>query len=572
MARGDIIAHKAGAERVGEPEKGDPITTEVVRHALNSAANQMKRALVRTSFSPVIYEVLDFAVAIYDRDLRLLAQSPTMPHFMGTLSFCIAGAVEAIGGEEKLLPGDVILYNWPYGVGAHAQDLAVVVPVFLDGKELIGYAANKAHWLDIGGKDPYSTDTVDIFQEGTIYPGVRLYRGGEFNEDVYRIIIANSRVPKALKGDLDSQITGCRVGAAALEEVVKRFGVPIFRTAVEHMFDYGEKIMRSYFEKIPDGRYVASGQLDNDGLSDDPIPFELAIEIEGSDVRLDFSKVPPVQKGPFNTPLPSTISVSRVAMTMLAGFGEAPNEGHFRPLTVITREDSMFHPLPPAPCFLYGWPGLQAIEVIYQAISKVLPKAVPASSGGCICSLVSWGTREATGEPWADGAPHPVGQGAWDGGDGGTMMYISQSATRLSPMEVCESRNPWIIERIALAQDSCGPGQYRGGLGLDLHFRMLEDTYMTPVIERTKNPPWGLEGGGIARANNATVIYADGSTADIPKTTRYLVPKGAVLKLTTGGGGGYGKPGMRESDAVRRDLKAGYISPEFAALHYPHAL
>ncbi|MFT4185425.1 MAG: hydantoinase B/oxoprolinase family protein, partial [Rhizobium sp.] len=358
----------------------------------------------------------------------------------------------------------------------------------------------------------------------------------------------------------------------ALEEVVKRFGMPTFWTAVKHMFDYGEKIMRSYFEKIPDGRYVATGQLDNDGLSDDPIPFELAIEIEGSDVRLDFSKAPPVQKGPFNTPLPSTISVSRVAMTMLAGFGEAPNEGHFRPLTVITREDSMFHPLPPAPCFLYGWPGLQAIEVIYEAISKVLPKAVPASSGGCICSLVSWGTREATGEPWADGAPHPVGQGAWDGGDGGTMMYISQSATRLSPMEVCESRNPWIIECIALAQDSCGPGQYRGGLGLDLHFRMLEDTYMTPVIERTKNPPWGLEGGGIARANNATVIYADGSTADIPKTTRYLVPKGAVLKLTTGGGGGYGDSGMRESDAVMRDLKAGYISSEFAARHYPHAL
>ncbi|MFT4182815.1 MAG: hydantoinase B/oxoprolinase family protein, partial [Rhizobium sp.] len=230
MARGDIIAHKAGAERVGEPEKGDPITTEVVRHALNSAANQMKRALVRTSFSPVIYEVLDFAVAIYDRDLRLLAQSPTMPHFMGTLSFCVSGAVEAIGGEARLLPGDVILYNWPYGVGAHAQDLAVVVPVFLDGKELIGYAANKAHWLDIGGKDPYSTDTVDVFQEGTIYPGVRLYRGGELNEDVYRIIIANSRVPKALKGDLDSQITGCRVGAAALEEVVKRFGMPTFWT------------------------------------------------------------------------------------------------------------------------------------------------------------------------------------------------------------------------------------------------------------------------------------------------------------------------------------------------------
>lgn len=571
MARGDIVTHKAGVERSGKPGTADPITTEVVRHALSSAANQMKRALVRTSFSPVIYEVLDFAVAIYDRQVRLLAQAPTMPHFMGTLSFCVEGAVEAIGGEEKLLPGDVILYNWPYGVGAHAQDLAVVVPVFLDGRELIGYTANKAHWLDIGGKDPYSTDTVDIFREGTIYPGVRLYKGGELNEDVYRIIMANSRLPKALKGDLDSQIAACRVGAAGLEEVVKRFGPETFSLAVEHMFDYGERVMRSYFERIPDGRYAATGQLDDDGISSDPIPFEVAIEIEGSDVRLDFSRAPGVRKGPFNTPLPSTISISRVAMTMLAGFGEAPNEGHFRPLKIVTREDSMFHPLPPAPCFLYAWPGLQAIEVIYQAISKVLPKAVPASSGGCICSLVSWGTREATGEPWADGAPHPVGQGAWDGGDGGTMMYISQSATRLSPMEVWESRNPWLIERMELAQDSCGPGQYRGGLGLDLHFRMLEDTYVTPVIERTKNAPWGLEGGGLARANNATVVHPDGSTVDVPKTTRYHVPKGALLKLSTGGGGGYGDPKLRDRQAVEADLRAGYISADFARRHYPHA-
>ena len=571
MARNDIIAHRAGVARMGDVEAGDPITTEVVRHALNSAANQMKRALVRTSFSPVIYEVLDFAVAIYDRQLRLLSQAPTMPHFMGTLSFCIEGGVEAIGGEGKLLPGDVILYNWPYGVGAHAQDLAVIVPVFLDGKELIGYTANKAHWLDIGGKDPYSTDTVDIFQEGTIYPGVRLYKGGELNEDVYRIIMANSRVPKALKGDLDSQIVGCRVGAKALEDVVHRFGIETFRTATEQMFDHGERIMRSYFERIPDGRYVASGQLDNDGISPASIPFEVAIEIEGSEVRLDFSKVPDEQNGPFNTPLPSTISISRVAMTMLAGFGEAPNEGHFRPLQVITREGSMFHPLPPAPCFLYGWPGLQAIEVIYNAIAKALPKAVPASSGGCICSLVSWGQREATGEPWVDGAPHPVGQGAWDGGDGGTMMYISQSATRLAPMEVGESRNPWMIERIELAQDSCGPGQYRGGPGLNLHFRILEDTYITPVVERTQNPPWGLEGGGMARANNAIVVYADGSSIDVPKITRFLVPKGALLKMETGGGGGYGSPSARTPEAVQGDLRAGYITEDFARQHYPHA-
>jgi N-methylhydantoinase B len=259
-------------------------------------------------------------------------------------------------------------------------------------------------------------------------------------------------------------------------------------------------------------------------------------------------------------------------MTMLAGFGEAPNEGHMRPIKVITRPGTMFHPLPPAPCFLYGWPGLQAIEVIYNAISKAVPSAVPASSGGCICSIVYWGTRQATGEPWADGAPHPIGQGAWNGGDGGTMMYISQSATRLSPLEVSESRNPWITERMELAQDSCGPGRNRGGPGFDLAYKMTEDTFITPVVERTKNPPWGLEGGGLGRPNNCYVHYPDGRTVEVPKATRFLVPKGAVLELTSGGGGGYGPSAERSKDAVERDLREGYISDAFARKHYPHAV
>jgi N-methylhydantoinase B len=256
---------------------------------------------------------------------------------------------------------------------------------------------------------------------------------------------------------------------------------------------------------------------------------------------------------------------------MQAGYGEYPHEGHFRPIEVVTRPGSMFDPLPPAPCFLYGWPALQAIEVIYNAIAKALPASVPASSGGCICSVVWWGTREATGEAWADGAPHPVGQGAWDGGDGGTMLHIAESATRFTPVEVWEARNPWIVDRLALAQNSGGPGKYRGGAGIDLHFRMTEDTYITTVCDRSKNNPWGLQDGGEARPNNAVVRLPDGSVHNVPKTTRFLVPKGGVLELHTGGGGGYGSPSERSIQSVKADLAEGYISEDFAREHYPHA-
>src|SRR5207237_472261 len=199
----DAVVYRAGKGLGAGVADADPITTEVIRNALNSAANQMKRALVRTAFSPVIYEVLDFAVAIYDRRVRMLAQAPSLPTFMGTMSFCVEAAVEAVGGEEALEPGDIVLYNVPYGTGSHAQD-----------------------------------------------------------------------------------------AAAGLLRVVERYGLEVFGRAVERMFDHGEAVVRSWFERIPDGRYVGHGEMDDDGVSPGPVPFTVVVEVAGSQVTVDFSQAP----------------------------------------------------------------------------------------------------------------------------------------------------------------------------------------------------------------------------------------------------------------------------------------
>jgi N-methylhydantoinase B len=204
----------------------NPITTEIIRRALNSAALQMSRATVRTAFSLPIYEGLDFAVVLYDRHLRLLAQAPTSPLFMGTMSFCIEAAVAAVGGQERLEAGDVLVYNKPYGTGSHAQDCAVIVPVFMPDGQLVGYAGNKAHWLDIGAKSIYCSDTTDVFQEGVVIPGVKLLSRGRWNEDLHRMILANSRTPAAIDGDQNAQIESCKVGARELLGVFDRFGYP----------------------------------------------------------------------------------------------------------------------------------------------------------------------------------------------------------------------------------------------------------------------------------------------------------------------------------------------------------
>jgi N-methylhydantoinase B len=570
LTPGTIVSHRGGLGQASGMADPDPVTTEIVRNGLNAASEQMKRALMRTAFSPVIYEVLDFAVAIYDRQLRMLAQAPAQPLFLGTLDFCIRGAVEGVGGEEALEPGDILLYNVPYGTGAHPQDAGMVMPVFHEARELVGYTVIKAHWLDIGAKEPYCTDTVDVFQEGTLFPGVKLYSRGVLVSDIYRIALANSRVPKFVGGDINAEVTGVRTGAAALLRVFERFGPERFWEAIERMFDHSEAVVRGFFEDFPDGRYVGEGRMDSDGLSDDPVPFQVALEVKGSSVTVDLSSAPNVA-GPMHSPLPITMSAARVAISLLAGGSEAPNEGHFRPIEVLTRVGSVFHPLPPAPCYLAFVPAMQATEAIYHALAQALPEIVPASSGGCDCALVWWGNRERTGEPWADGSPHPVGQGGHVNDDGASsLIHFVQSMSRFSPVEVWEARNPWLLEKVELAADSAGPGRHRGGLGTDFVFRMLEDSFVTSVVERQKTPPWGLAEGLSGRPNAIDLRQPDGPREPLGKVT-LAVPKGAAIELQTGGGGGWGPPGGRDPELVRHDIREGYTTEAHARRHYPHA-
>ncbi len=549
--------------------KTDPITSEIIRNSLNSAAEQMKKALVRSAFSPIIYEVLDFASAIYDKNYCMLSQSPSLPGFMGTLSFCVEQAVKEVGGEENIFDGDIIIYNNPYGSGSHSQDAALVKPVFIENK-LIGYTAIKAHWLDTGGKEPYSTDTVDVFQEGTIYPGLKLYKKGKLEEDIFKLIKANSRVPKAIEGDLNAQLNGIIAGANALKRIVNKFGYELFYASVLEIYEHGEKLVRKSLQKIPDGTYSGFGQMDNNGVDEGVVKFKISIEVKGSDLILDFTDAPDQQNGPINCPLPSTVSKARVAFSMMAGNGEQPNEGFFRPLIVKTKKGTMFNPVSPAPCFLNGWPGLQVIEVIYRILSEKLPEAFPASSGGCLAAAVWWGKREKDGEPWADGAPHPVGQGGFYNGDGVTSMHHNSAGTRISPTEIWESKNPWLINKIELAKDSCGAGEFRGGLGLDLEFEMIEETFITTVVERTKNPPWGIKDGKAGRANNVQVIKKNGDKFFMPKKSGYKLDKGDKIIFLTGGGGGYGNPEFRKIEKIEYDLKQEYLSKKYVEENFKH--
>jgi N-methylhydantoinase B len=563
--------HDRKSER-GRSRDADPVTTQVVRHSLGSAANQMKRVLVRTAYSPIIYEAQDFAVAVYDRQARMLAQAPTLPAFMGTMNFCVEAAVAGVGGEEKLEPGDAILYNMPYGTGSHAQDCAVVMPVFMPDGELVGYTANKAHWLDVGAKNSYCTDTTDVFQEGVVFPGVKLYRRGELVEDIMAIVVANSRMPRPVRGDLLAQVASCRIGADEFVRVVQRFGSQTFWDCVERMYEHGEAVVRAFIEQLPDGRYEAQGHLDNDGLSEDPITFDLAVEVSGSTLRVDFSRAPDAQRGPLNCPLPSTVSCCRIALAMFAGNSEAPNEGHFRPIEIVTRPGSMFHPVSPQPCYMYGWPLMSAFEAIFEALSRALPGRVPSGSAGDICGVQYWGHDDLRDEFFYGGCSLPVGQGASVGGDGATLFVSPLAQSKTPSAELMETKWPIVrFERWEYVTDSGGPGKQRGGLGWDIHWRFMKPVEIVSIVERTKVPSWGQAGGLSGLSNRFVLSYPDGRDVEIRKVTGLPVPAGSVVRIRCGGGGGYGPPTERDVAAVRRDLQLGLVSDAEARCHYPQA-
>jgi N-methylhydantoinase B len=549
----------------------DPITTEVVRHGLAAVADQMKQTMRRSAMNPAIYEILDFSCALYDADVRLLAQAETLPMFLGSMNFCVESSIARLAAEDDPMePGDVIVSTYGYDIGTHQQDLSVVVPIF-DGDRLVGYAATKAHHMDIGAKEPYCTDTVDIFQEGLILPSIKLYRRGERVRDMYRTLLANSRLPDTLSGDLDAQISSARTGVTGLLRLIRRYGHETFMACVERTFDHGEALVRSVLAEIPDGRYVAEGAMDNDGINPELVPIVIAVEVDGSDVVVDLTASPPEQKGPINCPRAATVAAARIAVLAVTSGREAVNEGHLRPISVRTTPGTMFDPRPPAPMFMYAWPCIVAIDIMHKAFAEAVPHAVPAGSGGDILSTIWWGTRE-DGEFWATSTDELIGQGGMHDADGpSSLLHISCSGVRNTPIEVWESRLPCVVERHDCAPDSGGAGQFRGGPGLDIHYRLLEECQVTAPWERTRTEPWGLMGGQPGLPNRLVLRHPDGHSEEFTKVTGLVVPAGGVLELRTGAGGGYGPAEAREPAAVHADIREGYVTEAAARRDYPHA-
>lgn len=549
--------------------KVDPITLTVVHNALTTAAREMRDTIQRSAFSPVIYEDRDFACGLLDSEGGTMAEAPGLTLFMGTLGPCVRKSLEEIG-IETVQPGDIFCVSMPAITGSHIADFAFFMPIFFGGL-LFGFAASKAHMSDVGAKDPYPTDSTDVFQEGLRLPPVRLYTAGVLNREIRGIIMANSRAPETVWGDVNAEIAGFRVGEAACRRLIEKYGFETITACVSELYERSERVARTAIRALPSGTWSAVDHMDSNGIEHDKlVKIAVAVTIDGDagEIIFDFSESAPQQIGPANAPLVALNSIARMMGKIMTSPETPANEGSFRPFKVIVEEDSIFNPSPTAPTNLYAKPLMTAVEAIIKAMAEVIPERLPAGSGGDLCSVLRYGFC-ADGRMWYEANIEGVGQGASKFADGeSALIHIAEACSRNLPVELEEAKDPVIVERYELIPDSGGAGEFRGGLGVWRDYRLQADTRVISMIERGRSPHWGMEGGSPGLRNYAHVESSIQGTREIMKTPDMPMASGDLISIRAGGGGGWGDPILRDPQAVLRDVIEGYVSVEAAEREY----
>jgi N-methylhydantoinase B len=551
----------------------DPVLTEIMRNLFVSASEEMKINLARAAYNPVVFEMYDFAVGIFDAEANMIAQAPGLPVFLGTLRENVKVITEDIGGLEQFRPGDLYMMNDPYAGGTHLLDVTCVVPVF-HGDEVVGFSVAKMHWLDVGGKDPgsWSNDSLSIYHEGLRLRSVKLYDGGELVKPVLDVIKYNVRMSESVLGDLRAQIAACRTGERRFKAILEKYGKATVLAAKEEFMNHAERMARMAVERIPDGRYEAEGYLDNDSLRLDrkKLPVHVAITVAGSEMVVDLTGSQEQNEGPINCGLAATMSAVRVGFKCVTTPWVPINEGGFRSLRVVVPENSMFNAKYPAPVCLFYIHLLTLIDTILKALAPAMPGKLPAGHYCDIGVLSICGNDDRKNAEFIHLDSSSGGWGACEGRDGeNCLIAIMDGDSKNYPAELVEQKFPLRLRRFSLYDDSGGPGEFRGGLGhiRDFEFMAEKGEFLTS-IDRHDYRPWGIFGGSDGAPNDAILHPGERHALQVRKVTNFPLEPGSILSIRSGGGGGYGDPLRRSSDQVLDDVLDGYVSVKAARDKY----
>ena len=552
----------------------DKITVEVIRNYLITVAEEMKKVIERTSMSPIIYEVLDFSTGVFTRDAKLIGQAAGLTMFLGTLDLAVAAALDKFG-VAGLKPGDLIITNDPYiGGGTHLNDVVCISPIFYSG-ELVGFGAVRSHWIDLGGKAPFSqmSDATEIFQEGLLFPIIKLYDGGVLNEAVYEMIRANVRLPDSVAGDLQSQVAACRIAERRLSELVAKYGVDTVEGAVALIMDNSERQVRAALQALPDGVYQGEDYADSAGPDGPPIRVYVTVTKTADTITFDFTGSDPATASSFNQGWGALLSCCRAMLKCVTTPQDPTNDGSFRPLQVIAPAGSCLNVSKPSPVCMYGEIGMHVMDAIWKALAPVMPDQIPAGHYSTVAAqgFAGYDTAYQPARFFMFGGPNGGGWGAgrnWDGEN--ALICLGDGDTRSTPMEIIEAKYPLQILKYALIPDSGGAGQFRGGLGLTVVYKLLRGEQLSAVFVcgRCKFPAFGLFGGQDARPSD---IYITRNGKPGPCTCQAAglpLQVGDVITVNAGGGGGYGDPALRDRALVQQDVALGYISAATAKAIY----
>ncbi len=496
----------------------------------------MGGTLCRSAFSANIKERRDFSCAVFDGSGNMVAQAAHIPVHLGAMPLSVQSAIEHVEMSE----GDSVLLNDPYSGGTHLPDFTLVSPVYINDS-LAFFVANRAHHSDVGGMTPGSMPiSRHIVQEGIRIPPVKLIECGEMNADLLAMVLAYVRTPVERKGDLEAQIAANYIGRQRLMEMAVKYGLTTVTQYIGELQDYSERVMRKRLMEIPNGHYAATDFLDNDGISDQPIPIQVVITITDDSATVDFSGSCTQVEGSVNAVYSIALSAVFYVFRSLVPAEIPTNSGCLRPIRVIAPLNSVVNAQFPAAVAGGNVETSQRIvDVVLKALSQACPKSIPAASSGTMNNLTIGGLSDE--KDFAYYETIGGGMGARPNSNGISAIQTHMTNTLNTPIEAIETTYPLQIERYTIRRQSGGNGKTRGGDGIVRSFRLLTTAEVTMLSERRESLPYGLRGGSAGESGKNTMIR---SNQQISLSSKFslVAQKGDLFQIETPGGGGYGQP------------------------------
>ncbi len=557
----------------------DPFLLEIIRNHLITTCKEMGIAMIRTSYSPMFNEALDFSTVLFDKDAEMIAQAPFVPAQIGATVHLVPSAINEMG-KNNLKPGDVIFTNDPYRSVCHLPEYTVIKPYFHDG-EILAYSATIAHMTDVGGMVPAAFgDHRNCFQEGIRFPPVKIMEEDEEVSAIFKIMISNVRTPKHSYGDMKAMIGSCYLAERRIDELIERYGAQTFVDCCEDIKDVSERLMRAEIASWPNGEYSADGWIEDDGvIPDRPWKIHGSLVIRDDELIVDFTGTDEQAAGPANQTFGTSASAAYNAVLHMIDVDIPYNHGCYRPISVIAPPGTFVNAKYPA-ATTGGNSDTHptTVDILLKAFSTFSGRSSAADGGTCGC-IGFGGQVPGTGEPYAHLHLEGVGWGGRADADGNDAQFVKNGNCANTPIEVAETRYPFLNMEYQLEPGAVGHGKHRGGFGTRRVFRFLsDDVNIASHTNRHRIKAWGLFGGG--DGTNTTIAFRRKGetewvrareafgTASYGKFSNITMNAGDEMLFVTPSGGGYGESLERDPELVVRDWADGLLSADVAEAEY----